>query len=122
MSNFIQDKIEEIKNIAGNNLVVCALSGGVDSTVAAILVQKAIGNNLHCIHVDTGLMRKDESKEVVKFFRGKFDLNLHFIDASRLFLDRLKGVTDPEQKRKIIGNTFIEVFENEVKKLVKLNF
>lgn len=122
MSNFIQDKIEKIKNIARNNLVVCALSGGVDSTVAAILVQKAIGNNLHCIHVDTGLMRKNESKEVVKFFRGKFDLNLHFIDASRLFLDRLKGVTDPELKRKIIGNTFIEVFEKEVKKIGEVKF
>ncbi len=93
------------------------LSGGVDSTVAAVLVKKAIGDNLICIHIDTGLMRKNESYEIGKIFHEKLNLNYIHIDASEKFINRLKNVSDPEQKRKIIGNTFIEVFEEEAKKI-----
>ena len=114
--NFISSSIAEIKNKVGNKKAICALSGGVDSSVAAILVDKAIGENLICIHVDTGLMRKNESRDIMKMFEDNYNLNLTSIDASELFLSRLKGVTDPEKKRKIIGNTFIEVFEKEAKK------
>lgn len=122
MSNFIYEKVSEIREKVKNNLVVCALSGGVDSTVAAVLVQKAIGEGLHCIHVDTGLMRKNESQNVIKFFKENLKLNLHFVDASKLFLQRLKGIIEPEEKRKIIGRTFIEVFENEIKKIGEVKF
>lgn len=122
MKNFVQEKISEIQSKVKDQLVVCALSGGVDSTVAAVLVQKAIGNNLHCIHVDTGLMRKNESANIVEFFTKNFNMNLHFVDASRIFLERLKGIIDPEEKRKIIGKTFIEVFENEINKIGDVKF
>ncbi|NPV10785.1 MAG: glutamine-hydrolyzing GMP synthase [Ignavibacteria bacterium] len=122
MKNFVQEKLKEIKEKANDNLVVCALSGGVDSTVAAVLVHKAIGNKLHCIHVDTGLMRKNESENIINFFTQNFKLNLHFIEASKIFLERLKGVIDPEEKRKIIGKTFIEIFENEIKKIGEVKF
>ncbi|MCX8056818.1 MAG: glutamine-hydrolyzing GMP synthase [Ignavibacteria bacterium] len=122
MSNFIIDKIIEIKSLVGREKVVCALSGGVDSTVAAVLVQKAIGNDLHCIHVNTGLMRKNESEEVIEFFKKNLNLNLHYVDASELFLERLKGITDPEEKRKIIGRTFIHVFQDEVKRIGDVKF
>ncbi|HCN36985.1 MAG TPA: GMP synthase (glutamine-hydrolyzing), partial [Bacteroidetes bacterium] len=114
---FINSKVQEIKKLTGNDKVLCALSGGVDSSVAAILVHKAIGKRLICMHIDNGLMRKDESKKIVELFKKHYKINLIFKDASQLFLNRLKGVTDPEKKRKIIGNTFIEVFENETKKL-----
>jgi GMP synthase (glutamine-hydrolysing) len=116
-ASFIKDKINEIKQTAGDDHVICALSGGVDSSVAAVLVHKAIGNKLICIHIDNGLMRKDESRKVVDLFRKHFHFKLIFVDASELFLIRLKGITDPEQKRKIIGKTFIDVFEREAKKL-----
>lgn len=122
MSNFISEKIKEIQEKVDDELVVCALSGGVDSTVAAVLVQKAIGDRLHCIHVDTGLMRKNESQNVIKFFKENLNLNLHFVDASKLFLNRLKGVIEPEEKRRIIGRTFVEVFENEIKKIGRMKF
>ena len=115
--NFIDSNIKEIQEKAGNAKVICALSGGVDSTVAAVLVKKAIGENLTCIHIDTGLMRKNESREIGEIFDNKLNLNHIHIDASELFLSRLKNVSDPEQKRKIIGNTFIEVFEREAKKI-----
>ncbi|MHB1686548.1 MAG: glutamine-hydrolyzing GMP synthase [Ignavibacteriaceae bacterium] len=114
--NFIEDSIEKIKNEVGNSKVICALSGGVDSTVAAVLVKKAIGENLISIHIDTGLMRKNESEKIGKLFDEKLDLNHIHIDASQRFLKNLAGVVDPEKKRKIIGNTFIEVFEEEAKK------
>ena len=112
-ANFIEEAVEKIKKTAGNSKTICALSGGVDSTVAAVLVKKAIGDNLISIHIDTGLMRKDESEKVGNMFDEKLDLNHIHVDASERFLTRLKGVTDPEKKRKIIGNTFIEVFEEE---------
>ncbi|MCI0474525.1 MAG: glutamine-hydrolyzing GMP synthase, partial [Ignavibacteria bacterium] len=116
-ASFIKDKVNEIKQTAGNEHVICALSGGVDSSVAAVLVHRAVGNKLICIHIDNGLMRKDESRKVVDLFRKHFHFKLIFVDASELFLKRLKGVTDPEQKRKIIGKTFIDVFDREAKKL-----
>lgn len=117
--SFIHQKIKEIKDIAGNDYVICALSGGVDSSVAAVLVQKAIRHKLICIHIDNGLMRKNESKQIIDLFIKHFKFNLIFADASELFLKRLKGVIDPEKKRKIIGKTFIDVFEAEAKKLRK---
>lgn len=115
--SFIDTKIKEIRDKAGKNTVICALSGGVDSSVAAMLMRKAIGNKLVCIHIDNGLMRKNESESVVRLFRKNFKFNLKFVDASEIFLRRLKNVIDPEQKRKIIGRTFIEIFEKEAKKI-----
>lgn len=115
-SSFIERKIEEIRNTAGGKKVICALSGGVDSSVAAVLVSRAVGKDLVCIHIDNGLMRKDESKKVVELFRKNYKINLDFVDASELFLKRLKNITDPEAKRKIIGKTFIDVFEKEARR------
>ncbi len=109
--NFIEETTREIRSKVGTGKVICAMSGGVDSAVAAVLLQRAIGGQLHAVHIDNGLMRKDESKNVVEYFRKNFDMNLHHVDASETFLKKLRGVTDPEKKRKIIGNTFIEVFE-----------
>ncbi len=120
--NFIEENISQIKNLVGNSKAICALSGGVDSTVAAVLVKKAIGENLICIHIDTGLMRKNESKKIGEIFDEKLNLNHIHIDASELFLNKLKNISDPEQKRKIIGNTFIEVFEKEAKKFDNAEF
>ncbi len=114
MGSFINEKVKEIKSVIGNERAICAMSGGVDSAVAAFMIHKAIGRNLICVHIDNGLMRKNESAEIVKYFKGK--LNLKFIDASKLFLSRLKGVIDPEKKRKIIGKTFIDVFQDFAKK------
>ncbi len=114
--NFIDEQIKKIKEKVGNKKVLCALSGGVDSTVAAVLVKKAIGDNLISIHIDNGLMRKDESKKIGELFEEKLNLHHRHIDGSERFLNALKGVTDPEEKRKIIGKTFIEVFEEEAKK------
>ena len=114
--NFIEEHIQKIKETAGDSKAICALSGGVDSTVAAVLVKKAIGENLICIHIDTGLMRKDESSKIGKMFDEKLNLNHVHVDASERFLKKLKGITNPEEKRKIIGNMFIEVFEEEAKK------
>ena len=114
--HFIELSLEEIKNKVGNGKAICALSGGVDSSVAAILVHKAIGDNLICIHVDTGLMRRNESQQILKMFEDNYHLHVIHIDAGELFLERLNGVVDPEKKRKIIGNTFIEIFEKEAKK------
>ncbi|MFZ1083084.1 MAG: glutamine-hydrolyzing GMP synthase [Candidatus Kryptoniota bacterium] len=120
--NFIEEKINEIRDIVGNQKVICALSGGVDSAVAAVLIQRAIGDKLHAVHIDNGLMRKDESKKVVEYFNNNFKMNLHHIDASDTFLKKLRGVTDPEKKRKIIGNTFIEVFEKAAHEIKGVNF
>jgi GMP synthase (glutamine-hydrolysing) len=115
--SFIDTKVKEIKDKVGKSTVICALSGGVDSSVAAMLIKKAVGNKLICIHIDNGLMRKNESENVIKIFRKNFKFNLKFIDASRIFLSRLKKVSDPERKRKIIGKTFIEIFERQAKKI-----
>ncbi len=115
--NFIEQKSEEIKEIIGSSKAICALSGGVDSTVAAVLVKKAIPGELICIHIDNGLMRKNESEKVSKLFEEKLQINHIRIDASKRFLNNLKGISDPEEKRKIIGKTFIEVFEEEAEKI-----
>ena len=114
--NFIDDAARQIKNKVKDSKVVCALSGGVDSSVAAVLLHKAIGDNLICVHVDNGLMRKNESAQVVKMFEDNYDLKIIHVDATEIFLEKLSGVSDPEKKRKIIGNTFIEVFEKEAEK------
>ncbi|MBI5475799.1 MAG: glutamine-hydrolyzing GMP synthase [Ignavibacteriales bacterium] len=119
---FIDHKINEIKEIVGDQNVICALSGGVDSSVLAVLLHKAIGDQLFCIHVNNGLMRKNESEKVVELYRNKFHLNLDYVNASDLFLKKLYGISDPERKRKIIGETFIEVFEKEAKKIGKVGF
>lgn len=117
MGSFCQDAIERIKAQAGSKKALCALSGGVDSSVAAVLVNKAIGDNLICVFVDHGLMRKDEGDQVERVFKEKFHMNLIRVNAGERFLGKLAGVTDPETKRKIIGNEFIRVFEEEKQKL-----
>ncbi len=120
--NFIREKIDEIREIVREGKVLLALSGGVDSSVAAVLLNKAIGENLICVHVDNGLMRKDESARIVKMFNENFNLNIIHVDARRNFLEALRGVENPEEKRKIIGKTFIEVFEAEAKKFDGIKF
>jgi len=120
--NFVEMSVKSIKEKVGNSKVICALSGGVDSTVAAVLVKKAIGDNLICIHIDSGLMRKNESATIKEVFDEQLDLGIIHIDASERFLKKLKGVSDPEIKRKIIGNTFIEVFEEEAKNFDNVKF
>ena len=114
--------INEIKKTVKNNKVICALSGGVDSSIVALLINKAIKKNLICIMVDTGLMRKNEFKYSFKIFKKKYNLNVKLIDASRLFLKKLKNISDPEKKRKIIGNLFIKIFEKESKKYKNIKF
>lgn len=120
--NFIGSTIEEVKEKVGNKKVICALSGGVDSSVAAVLIHKAIGDQLICIHVDHGMMRKDESAAIIKMFGENYQMRVDHIDATELFLTRLAGVSDPEKKRKIIGNTFIDLFESEAKKCSDTEF
>ncbi len=122
MESFKEAKIKELAEQVGNEKVLCALSGGVDSTVTAVLLHKAIGDNLTCIFVDNGLLRKDEAKKVVALFEKHYQVNLVHIDASQTFWDKLKGISDPEQKRKIIGNEFIAIFEKEAKKLKGINY
>ncbi|EFI35060.1 GMP synthase, large subunit [Desulfonatronospira thiodismutans ASO3-1] len=118
MTSFIQDCIQEIREmIPDDEQVVCGLSGGIDSTVVAVLLHKAIGKRLHCILVDNGVLRHNEALEVVESLTKHFDLNLKHVEAQDLFLSRLHGVKDPEEKRKIIGHTFIEVFEKEAKSI-----
>jgi GMP synthase (glutamine-hydrolysing) len=118
-SSLIEKSIADIQSIANsedkNSTVICALSGGVDSCVAAVLTQKAVGDRLLCLFINNGLLRKNEYEEVLARFKKDLNLNVKGVDASELFLNRLAGVSDPEQKRKIIGNTFIEVFEEETK-------
>ncbi len=122
MQDFINKSIEEIKSKVGDKKALCALSGGVDSSVAAVLVHKAIGDKLTCVFVDHGLLRKNEREEVERVFRDEFHMNLIVVDAEDRFLGRLKGVTDPEKKRKIIGEEFIRVFEEEQAKLSDIAF
>ncbi|WP_456444178.1 glutamine-hydrolyzing GMP synthase [Thermococcus sp.] len=118
---FVEEKVEEIRNTVGDGKAIIALSGGVDSSTAALLAHRAIGDRLHAVFVNTGFMRKGEPEFVVKTFRDEFGLNLHYVDASERFFEALKGVTDPEEKRKIIGRVFIEVFE-EVAKEINADF
>jgi len=122
LEDFIQSQCKDLKAKVGKKSVICGLSGGVDSSTLAVLIHKAIGSKLKCIYVDTGMMRKGESKNVVKLFRENFKIDLNHVDASKLFLSKLKGVTDPEQKRKIIGHTFIDIFEAEAKKVKNADF
>lgn len=117
MGDFAEETINEIKSKIGDKKALCALSGGVDSSVAAVMVHRAIGKNLVCVFVDHGLLRKDEGDQVEEIFKEKFDMNLIRVNAQDRFLGKLKGVTDPEEKRKIIGEEFIRVFEEEKSKL-----
>ena len=122
MGNFMEEQIVEIKKIVGDKKVICGLSGGVDSSVVAALIHKAIGDQLTCIFVDHGLLRKDEGKQVREVFEHHFKVNLVYVDAAKLFLDHLKGINDPEQKRKIIGKTFIDIFDAEAAKIKDAEF
>nr|WP_090892218.1 glutamine-hydrolyzing GMP synthase [Evansella caseinilytica] len=122
MESFIDMEIDKVKELVGNKKVLCALSGGVDSSVVAALIHKAIGDQLVCMFIDHGLLRKGEAESVMKTFSEGFDMNVIKIDAQERFLSKLAGVKDPEQKRKIIGNEFIYVFEEEAGKLTDVDF
>lgn len=122
MDSFAQETIKNIKEKVGDGKVLCALSGGVDSSVAAALVNRAVGKNLTCIFVDHGLLRKNEAEEVEEVFTKNFDVNFIKVDAKDRFLSKLAGVTEPEKKRKIIGEEFIRVFEDEAKKIGKVDY
>ena len=122
ISSFVEESIKNLKEKIGDKKALCALSGGVDSSVAAVLLHKAIGKNLTCIFVDHGLLRKNEGDEVEHVFRNQFDINLIRVNAKDRFLSKLAGVTDPERKRKIIGEEFIRAFEEEAKKIGTVDF
>ena len=122
MKNFVEDQVELIRRQVGDKKVLLALSGGVDSSVVAALLIKAIGKQLVCVHVNHGLMRKNESESVVEVFRNQLNANLVYVDATDRFLGKLENVADPEQKRKIIGAEFIRVFEEEARKLEGIDF
>ncbi len=122
MSQFIKESITKIQNTVGDNHVICGLSGGVDSSVVAVLLQKAIGNKLHCIFVDNGLLRANEAEQVEETFGNAFGMDLHVAHAGDIFLNNLKNITDPEQKRKIIGATFIDIFAEKARELNDAKF
>lgn len=122
MESFIEEKVKQLKEKIGNKKAICALSGGVDSSVAATLLHKAIGNQLTCIFVDHGFLRKNEGNEVEKTFKDKFNMNLVKVNAQERFIKKLEGISDPESKRKLIGEEFIRVFEEEAIKLGYIDF
>ena len=122
MKNFIEDQVELIRKQVGDRKVLLALSGGVDSSVVAAMLIRAIGKQLVCVHVNHGLMRKNESESVIEVFKNQLHANLIYVDATERFLGKLAGVADPEQKRKIIGGEFIRVFEEEARKLEGIDF
>ena len=122
MDSLVDYMIQDIRDKVGNAKVVCGLSGGVDSSVAAVLIHKAIGDNLYCLFIDNGFLRSGEKDKVENTFRDNFSIHLDVIDDADKFLEKLKGITDPEQKRKSIGNTFIKVFEEEAKRLGDFTF
>jgi GMP synthase (glutamine-hydrolysing) len=122
MKSFIDSSIEAIRQEVGDGTVLLGLSGGVDSSVTALLLQKALGDRLYCVFVNNGVLRKDEADKVIERFRKHMKLNLIYVDASKRFLDKLKGVEDPEQKRKIIGKEFVQVFMEEAKKIGRFDF
>jgi len=122
MQSFIDSAINDIRTVVGNGTVLLGLSGGVDSSVTAVLLQKAIGNRLYCVFVNNGLLRKDEHTKVIERFKKHLNLNLIYADAEELFLQKLTGVTDPEEKRKIIGKEFINVFKSEAAKIGTFDF
>ena len=119
---FIEEQVKEVRTQVGDKKVLLALSGGVDSSVVAALLIKAIGKQLVCVHVNHGLMRKGESEQVLSVFRDQMDANLIYVDATDRFLDLLAGIDEPERKRKIIGGEFIKVFEEEARKLEGIDF
>ena len=121
-NKFVEESVRQLKAQIGDNKVLLALSGGVDSSVTAALLIKAIGKNLVCVHVNHGLLRKDESKQVIKTFQDELGATLIYVDAIDRFLDKLAGVADPEAKRKIIGKEFIDVFAEEARKLDGIKF
>ncbi len=122
MKSFIQNSIDSIKKEVGSGSVLLGLSGGVDSSVTAVLLQKAIGDRLHCVFVNNGLLRKNEEIQVIEKYKNNMNLNLIYVNASKLFLSKLKGVSEPEKKRKIIGKEFINVFMKEAKKIGRFDF
>jgi len=122
MKSYIVDEVKRIRQQVGDSKVLCALSGGVDSSVAAVILHKAIGKQLVCVYVDHGLQKLGETERVKKIFGKTFGKNLIIVDAKKTFLSKLKGVTDPEEKRKIIGHTFIEIFDKEAKKLKGIDY
>jgi GMP synthase (glutamine-hydrolysing) len=122
MTSFVDQAIKEIKDKVGDKQVLCGLSGGVDSSVAAVLIHKAIGDQLVCVFVNNGLLRKDEAENVQKIFRDNYSIRLQYADAEDLFLDGLQGVSEPEAKRKIIGKLFVDTFYGEARKAGEISF